>query len=215
MVAGRFGFMVERSCPERKCLRTLCEMRLYLPMPHIYLPDAPGFFGLMQRFPKTARPLTQLAESLLRGDSPLSAGERELIAAYVSARNGCRFCTGTHGATARHLLADHPGYERTVVDRVLEDGPDVAALPDPMAALLRLAAKTEEGGHAVTDDVVEQARAAGASEEAVHDAVLIAAAFGMFNRYIDGLDAPAPSDPDLYDEHGAHLAENGYRRAAA
>lgn len=184
-------------------------------MPHIDLPDAPGFFGLMQRFPKTAPPLTQLAESLLRGDSPLGAGERELIAAYVSVRNGCQFCTGTHGAAARHLLAERPEYDPAVVDHVLEDGPDAAVLPEPMASLLRLAAKTEEGGLAVTDDVVEQARAAGASEEAIHDTVLIAAAFGMFNRYIDGLDAPAPSDPDLYDEHGAHLAENGYRRAPA
>jgi len=183
-------------------------------MPHIDLPDAPGFFGLMQRFPKTAQPLTQLAGSLLRGPSPLSPGERELIAAYVSARNGCRFCTGIHGAAARHLFADDSAYDRAVVDRVLEEGPDAADISDTLTALLRLAAKTEDGGHAVTDDLVEQARTVGASDEAIHDTVLIAAAFGMFNRYIDGLDASVPADPETYDEHGARLAEHGYRQPA-
>lgn len=169
----------------------------------------------MQRFPKTASPLTQLAETLLRGPSPLSPGERELIAAYVSARNECRFCTGTHGAAARHLFADHPDYDSTVVEQVLEEGPDAAAVSETMTALLHLATATETNASAVTDDAVEQARAAGAGDEAIHDTVLIAAAFGMFNRYIDGLEAPAPSDPDVYDEHGARLAENGYRQSPA
>jgi len=184
-------------------------------MPHIHLPDAPGFFGLMQRFPKTAQPLTHLAESLLRGSSPLRPGERELIAAYVSAQNGCRFCTGTHSAAARHLFEDNPTYDSAVVDQVLEEGPDAAPVSEVMTALLHLAAATETGGHAVTDDVVDQARAAGASDEAIHDTVLIAAAFGMFNRYVDGLDAPLPPDSRTYDEHGAHLAENGYRQTPA
>ncbi|WP_103029922.1 carboxymuconolactone decarboxylase family protein [Salinibacter altiplanensis] len=184
-------------------------------MSHIDLPDAPGFFGLMQRFPKTAQPLTQLAESLLRGSSPLSPGERELIAAHVSAQNGCQFCEGTHGATARHLFAGNPNRDSETVARVLEEGPNATDVGDKLAALLRLATETEAGGEAVTDEIVEEARAAGAGDETIHDTVLIAAAFGMFNRYIDGLGAPVPSDLEVYDEHGAFLAENGYQQPSA
>ncbi len=70
-------------------------------MPHIDLPPLPGIAGLLAGFPETAGPLNALAETLLRGPSPLSARQRETIAATVSQRNHCTFCAQTHGAVAR------------------------------------------------------------------------------------------------------------------
>ena len=70
-------------------------------MPHIALnSDQPGIRGLLQYRPETGRPLSELAEVLLRGPSTLTRGERELIGAYVSALNDCRYCSSSHAAWA-------------------------------------------------------------------------------------------------------------------
>lgn len=88
-------------------------------MPHIDLPDGvPGIVAPMQKYPETAEHLSGLAQALLRGPSSLTPGERELIAAYTSAQNECEFCTGSHSATAQHLL----GESSEVVGQVIEDG---------------------------------------------------------------------------------------------
>ena len=163
-------------------------------MPHIDLPPLPGIAGLLAAHPGTAGPLNGLAEALLRGPSTLSAAQRETIAASVSRRNGCTFCAETHGAVARHLGA-----------------PDPAAEAEPMMrALLAIAEKVRVDGRSVTADDVARARAAGADDRAIHDPVLIAAAFSMFNRYVDGLATLTPPDPAMYDMRGRALARNGY-----
>jgi uncharacterized peroxidase-related enzyme len=177
-------------------------------MPHIDLPASPGLLGLLNRYPDTAGPLAALAESLLRGPSPLSVAERELIAGYVSDLNGCVFCAETHCATAEHLLGPDAG----LVDRVRAEG-DRAPAGARMRALLRIAATVRESGRAVTTEEIAAARAAGADDRAIHDTVLIAAAFCMFNRYVDGLATWTPTDQETYRRFGASLAENGYRLA--
>ena len=159
-------------------------------MPHIDLPPLPGIAALLAGHPHTAAPLNSLAETLLRGPSPLSPAERETIAAYVSRANNCTFCAETHGAVARHLGAEEPDARLT--------------------ALLAIAEKVRVDGRSVTSGDVAAARDAGATDQAIHDTVLIAAAFSMFNRYVDGLATLTPHNPEQYDHHARALAENGY-----
>ena len=174
-------------------------------MAHIPLPEGqPGIRGLMSFRPETALPLNQLVEVLLQGPSTLSKGERELIATYVSSLNHCRYCSSIHGAIAKAHLKDG-----NIVARVKSD-PETAPVSDKLKALLRIAEKVQMGGGSVSDQDVAAAREEGATDVEIHDAVLIAAAFCMFNRYVDGLATWAPDDPRLYDQMGEHRAEMGY-----
>ncbi|HMB90357.1 MAG TPA: peroxidase-related enzyme [Rhodothermales bacterium] len=175
-------------------------------MPHIDLPKgAPGIVGPLQQYPKTAKHLLGLAQELLRGESTLTPGERELIAAYVSSKNNCYFCTHSHSAAARHLLGDNTD----LVEQV-KLGLVSARVSEKMKALLHIAGKVQQGERSVSEEDVARARAEGATDKELHDSVLIAAAFCMYNRYVDGLTTWTPSDEDLYDRHGARLAANGY-----
>lgn len=175
-------------------------------MPHIPLQDdLPGIRGLVAYRPDTGRLLYELAEALLRSESTLSQADRELIAAYVSSRNECRFCTSSHAAASRHLYGDRA----PVVDAVIEDL-ESAPVSEQLRTLLRIAGKVQQNGRLVTEDDVAAARAEGATDREIHDTVLIAAAFSMFNRYVDGLATWAPEDPAAYAEMGAHMAEQGY-----
>ncbi|MEV4560292.1 peroxidase-related enzyme [Kitasatospora sp. NPDC049285] len=175
-------------------------------MPHIALPSpAPGVRGLFSVKPETGRRMNELAEQLLRGKSPLTTAERELIGTYVSSRNETRYCTDAHGATAAELLDG----DTALVEAVKADL-DTAPLSDLMRALLRLAGQVAVSGLAVSPEDIATARAAGADDETIHDTVLIAAAFCMFNRYVDGLAAITPDDPAVYRATGAYLATNGY-----
>ena len=175
-------------------------------MAHIKLPDGvPGILGPMIAYPETQKPLSALAEALLRGPSSLTSAERELIAAYVSSGNECQFCTQSHAAAARV----HYGAQRKVVDHVLADAHTAPVTPK-MKALLVIADKVRRDGRLVTAADVERARTEGADDKAIHDTVLIAAAFCMFNRYVDGLGTWASSDPAAYEESGLRLANQGY-----
>jgi uncharacterized peroxidase-related enzyme len=176
-------------------------------MPHIALPEgAPGIIGPMLAYPETEKPLNDLAEALLRGPSSLSPAERELIACYVSSRNACHFCADTHGAVARHLFGKNEGH---VVDSV-RSNLEAAPVSDKLRALLQIAGKVQQSGRYVSEEDVRRARDEGADDKAIHDTVLIAAAFSMFNRYVDGLATIAPQDPSMYDQIGLRLAQGGY-----
>jgi len=175
-------------------------------MPHITLNSAePGIRGLLRYRPETARPLSELAEVLLRGPSTLTRGERELIAAYVSALNDCRYCASAHSACAAAQL---PG-GMTVVEQVRAD-PAAAPVSAKLKALLEIAAATRDSGHAVTAEQIARARAAGATDVEIHDTVLIAAVFCMFNRYVDGLATTTPNDPAAYAAGAQQLITRGY-----
>jgi uncharacterized peroxidase-related enzyme len=165
----------------------------------------PGIRGLLAYRPQTGRVLSDLAEVLLRAPNSLSPGERELIAAQVSAANGCAYCTGSHSATAAAQLAGG----RDLVERVRAD-PDTAPVPARLRALLRVAEAVRVSGHEVTAELVQAARAEGATDAEIHDTVLIAAAFCMYNRYVDGLGAFAPTDPAIYEAGARRLIEQGY-----
>ncbi|NHA03582.1 peroxidase-related enzyme [Mucilaginibacter sp. HC2] len=176
-------------------------------MPLINLPsEFPGIRSLFMYRPETAAPLNHLVQTLLHDPHPsLSAGERELIATYVSSLNTCKYCTTIHGAIAKHQL----GNNAEIVSSVIAD-PETAPVSDKLKALLNIAAKVQSGGKNVTPDDVERARNTGASDIDIHDTVLIAAAFCMYNRYVDGLATWQPDNDELYDKMGEQRAREGY-----
>jgi uncharacterized peroxidase-related enzyme len=179
-------------------------------MPHIQLPEGlPGITGPLAFRPETATPLLALAEVLLRGPSTLTSGEREMIATLVSARNDCYFCQTSHRAAAAHHLSGN----YALVDAVRADYQSAPVSPK-LKALLAIAAKVQRSGKNVTSEDIAQARQEGATDLEIHDTVLIAAAFCMYNRYVDGLATVTPVDPRRYDEMGALMAKEGYVRTA-
>ena len=148
--------------------------------------------------------MTALTDVLMRAPNSLGQAERELIAASVSARNGCVFCRESHAAIAACYLQDE-----ALVAQVVQD-PERAAVSDKLKALLALAARVQQGGLAVRHEDVGRARGAGATDLEIHDTVLIAATFCMFNRYVDGLAAWTPEDPEGYRQRARLVAEHGY-----
>jgi uncharacterized peroxidase-related enzyme len=165
----------------------------------------PGITGLMQFRPQTAKPLNDLAETLLRAPNSLPAGERELIAAYVSGLNECNFCCASHSAFAAAQLDTG----MTLVDQVRGDL-DSAPISAKLRALLHIARAVQADGRTVTPDLIGAARAEGATDVEIHDAVLIAAAFCMFNRYVDGLGTVAADGHEVYAQIAKQIVEVGY-----
>jgi uncharacterized peroxidase-related enzyme len=175
-------------------------------MAHIALPQGlPGISGGFAFRPETAKPMRELAHILLHEPGSLTPGERELIATYVSSQNDCYFCQTSHGAAA----ASHLGGEETVL-QVKTDFQSAPITPK-LKALLAIAGKVQQDGKRVLPEDVERARSEGATDIEIHDTVLIAAAFCMYNRYVDGLGTWQPRDHAMYAEMGQHLAEHGYR----
>jgi len=177
-------------------------------MAHIKLTnEQPGIRGLLEMFKDTAKPLTDLANSILVRETPtFSKAERETVANYVSYLNGCVFCSESHAAVADHL------WGKPISKQVWEN-PTASPISPRLKTLLAIAAKVRGDAKSVTASDVAAAISAGATERDVHDTVLIAAAFCLYNRYVDGLGtfAPARGDP-AYAGMGKHLAENGYSR---
>ena len=179
-------------------------------MPHIPLPpDLPGIRGAMAFRPETARPMNALVEILLQGPSTLTKGERELIATYVSSRNCTQYCHNIHGAIA----AAHLGGNETLVKQVKTDFTQAEISPK-LKALLVIAGKVQQDGKLVTAADVEAARKEGATDLEIHDTVLIAASFCMYNRYVDGLGTTQPADEAFYRERGKRVAQDGYVRVS-
>jgi uncharacterized peroxidase-related enzyme len=175
-------------------------------MPHVSLGnDLPGITSLFAYRPETALPLSELAEILLRSPSTLTRGDRELIASYVSSLNECSFCTDSHAAFAAAQLPSG----MTLVDKVRAD-PGSAPIDGKLRALLRIAAAVQRGGKNVRGQDVKAARDEGASDQEIHDTVLIAAAFCMYNRYVDGLATTLPEDPAGYAAAAEVIVNEGY-----
>ncbi len=175
-------------------------------MAYIELPEGlPGIRGAMAFRPETARPLNDLVEFLLHAPNTLTQGERELIATYVSSENDCYYCQTIHGAIAAASL----GGDEVLVKKVKVDFWN-AEISDKLKALLVIAGQVQKGGKHVTSEAVANAKASGATDTEIHDTVLIAAAFCMFNRYVDGLGTTQPRDEAMYRERGKMVARDGY-----
>lgn len=175
-------------------------------MPYINVDnDLPGIRSLMAFRPETAEPLSALAEVLLREETGLSRADRELIATYTSYLNDCFYCNHSHGEIAVCYLNG----DRGLVDAVRHNYQE-AAISEKLKALLQIAGKVQQGGKSVLTSDVENARQRGATDRDIHDTVLIAAAFCMFNRYVDGLATIAPQDLSSYPLRARLIVETGY-----
>jgi len=174
-------------------------------MPHIKLPeDLPGISSGFAFRPETAKPMRELANILLHEPNSLTPGERELIAVHVSARNHCHFCYSSHAAVASSHLGDASVAEKVKADYLS------APVSPKLKALLAIAGKVQQDGKLVTTADVDAARKQGATDLEIHDTVLIAAAFSMYNRYVDGLGTWQPENPAMYAQMGEQLAKAGY-----
>jgi uncharacterized peroxidase-related enzyme len=175
-------------------------------MPHINVDEnLPGIRSLMAFSPETATPMGELANLLLRSNEGLTMAERELIAAHVSYLNDCFYCQQSHGAIAVCYLDGNT----ELVEQVKKDYAH-ADISEKLKALLSIAASVQKGGKFVTTGQVEAAKKLGATDKDVHDTVLIAAAFCMFNRYVDGLASNTPTDLSSYPLRARQIAEKGY-----
>jgi uncharacterized peroxidase-related enzyme len=178
-------------------------------MPYISIEEhLPGVTGLIEYNQETGNALRGLTQLLLRGPSTLSEAERELIATIVSHRNKCVYCTTSHSAAADAFLGEHQTSE--LVKNDLQSAP----VSEKMKALLSIASQVQESGKNVKTETVEKAKAEGATESEIHDTVLIAALFCLYNRYVDGLATIAPSDPQYYRDMAERLKTKGYNRPA-
>ena len=176
-------------------------------MPYIPVEEhLPGITGLLEYRKDSAQPIRELTQLLLRGHSTLTEGERELIATVVSHGNECRFCTTAHAETADLLLGD------TSTTRKVREDIESAPVSEKMKALLTIAKQVQQGGKHVTEASVQRAKNAGATDLEIHDCVLIAALFCLYNRYVDGLATLEPQDPEYYKALAGRLTTNGYRR---
>jgi uncharacterized peroxidase-related enzyme len=174
-------------------------------MPYIPLNEKlPGITGLLNYRQDTALPIRELTQILLRGESSLTEGERELIATVVSQENGCAFCTAAHTA-----IADLYNGDPEISARAKED-PETAPLSEKMKALLQIARAVQKNGKLVTQQMIQRARDHGATDLELHDTVLIAALFSLYNRYVDGLASITPEDPAFYSRLGQILLDKGY-----
>lgn len=168
--------------------------------------DLPGIRGPMQYSPATGEALNNIAEILLHDENnKLSRGDREMIGAYVSALNDCYFCQNVHGAMAQHYYS----CDMQFIDGIKND-PDSMPISAKLKALLSIAGSVQKGGKHVTTAQIEKAKSEGATDKEIHDTVLIAAAFCMFNRYVDGLNTWAPQDRQVYVDRAPMRAADGY-----
>ncbi|MDU8912638.1 peroxidase-related enzyme [Aestuariicoccus sp. MJ-SS9] len=162
------------------------------------LPEAPKLSDVFRRFPDTVRPLLELTDAVMRRDSALTVGERELIAAYVSGLNACRFCMDGHEVYARAH-----GVDPALIAALLDD-PEGADIDGRLRPLLAYVAKLTREPSKMVEADAQAVYAAGWTEEALYDAIQTCALFNLMNRVIEGTGVP-PMLPDPDRPEGAPL----------
>lgn len=144
------------------------------------LPESPVLADVFKRFPQGVWQLCEFHDVRLRGNSPLSVAERELIAAYVSGLNACNFCFNAHSNIAAMYGVDTGLYEKLMAD------PTQADIDAKLLPLLAYVKKLTEAPSKVTAKDAEAVYAAGWDEQALFDAVTVCALFNFMNRIIEG-----------------------------
>jgi uncharacterized peroxidase-related enzyme len=176
------------------------------------LPDVPGIGVAMRLTPGLGVHLRGLADELLVHDFPgatLQRAEREMLATAVSAANDCFFCMDSHGAFATALLERTGAAEQAPLIDVIKHGTSDGFTPK-MQALLHIARTVRRDSLDLTSGDVQSALDAGATDGDVQLAVLIASAFSMYNRMVDGLRARTPAAAEAYRARAGEIAERGY-----
>ena len=180
------------------------------------LPDVPGIGAAMRLTPNLGLHLRGLADELLVNDFPgatLRRDERELLATAASAANDCFFCMDSHGAFATALLERGGATERLPLIDIVKTGSS-DGLDPKMRTLLDIARTVGRDPLQLTSEDVAAAYDAGATDADVQLAVLIAAAFSMYNRMVDGFRARTSGDPAAYRGRAGEIAERGYSAPA-
>jgi uncharacterized peroxidase-related enzyme len=154
--------------------------------------------------PETMQHLSHLTQGIMRQPASITAGMRELIAAYTSYQNECRFCTKAHAAAASELLGDE-----ALVWSALKDL-DSSPLEARDKALLRFVGKVTTNLPGVVGEDVAAVRAAGWDDEAIYFAISACALFNFYNRWITATGVPEMS-PEAHRLQGKNLAR-GYVR---
>jgi uncharacterized peroxidase-related enzyme len=176
------------------------------------LPDIPGIGVAMRLTPALGVHLRGLADAVLVNDFPgatIRREERELLATAVSAANDCFYCMDSHGAFATALLEQRGALDRAPLVDVVKTGSS-EGFDVKMQALLHVARTVRRDPLELTDADVAVALEAGATDADVQLAVLIASAFSMYNRLVDGFRARTPPTPEAYRERASEIAEHGY-----
>ena len=166
------------------------------------LPDRAVLRDVFAAFPHTSRPLLDYHQALLRGPSPFSVAERELLAAYVSGLNACDYCHGVHTATAQAFGIQ----AETLAARL--DHIDAAPVDPPMKPVLRYVRTLTQTPSRMTAADAETVFAAGWDERALYDAVSVCALFSFMNRLVEGLGIQA--DAGYFGVAAERLASQGY-----
>jgi uncharacterized peroxidase-related enzyme len=166
------------------------------------LPPKASLLDVFKTFPETCKPLIEFHEALLRGPSPFSEMERELIAAYVSGLNRCRYCHGVHTATAE-LLGAPPGLAKRLIESI-----DLAAAPKKLRPVLRYAQKLTRDPASITRMDAEAIFAEGWNETALYHTIAVTALFNFMNRLVEGLGIEL--DPAYIPGAAQRLADRGY-----
>jgi uncharacterized peroxidase-related enzyme len=176
------------------------------------LPEAPGILTAIRLTPNLGIHLRGLADELLVNDFPgatISRGERELLATAVSAANDCFYCMDSHGAFANAVFERSGAGEAMDLIEGIKLG-ESDGLDPKMTALVAIARIVRRDALALTAADVSTATEAGASDGDVQLAVLIASAFSMYNRMVDGFRAATPPTAEVYRERAVEIADHGY-----
>jgi uncharacterized peroxidase-related enzyme len=180
------------------------------------LPDVPGILAAIRLTPGLGVHLRGLADELLVNDFPgatLVRAEREMLATAVSAGNDCFYCMDSHGAFATALLEKTGDHDRLALIDEIKSGSS-SGLDPKMQALLHISRTVRREPRDLTSADVDAALGAGATDADVQLAVLIAAAFSMYNRMVEGFRARTAPTPEAYRSRAAEIADFGYSSPA-
>ncbi len=166
------------------------------------LPADATVFHVWNAHPEIYAPLARVTQAIMRGDSPLTPGERELIASYVSGLNACQYCAGGHAAAAEAF-----GIDEGFLGRVLEDF-DASGVDAKLEPVLAYVKKLTLTPSRMTQADADAVYAAGWDETALHDAIAVCCMFNFMNRLVDGHGVAA--NPEVFAERGKRHMELGY-----
>jgi uncharacterized peroxidase-related enzyme len=176
------------------------------------LPDVPGILAAIRLTPGLGIHLRGLADELLVNDFPgatIERHEREMLATATSAANDCFYCMDSHGAFATALIERSGSLDLVPLIDEIKRGSS-AGLDPKMQALVHISRTVRRQPLDLTAADVDAAQAAGASDADVQLAILIAAAFSMYNRMVDGFRAKTPPTAEAYRSRAGEIAEHGY-----
>ncbi|MEM9623569.1 MAG: peroxidase-related enzyme [Pseudomonadota bacterium] len=163
-----------------------------------------GVADVFLRSPDTYRSLLNFLEVVMVGESALSKIEREVLAARVSAINGCNFCVQAHVATLAAMGT--PQSQLTL----LKESECTVFGSSPFQCLLSFAEKLTRTPDQIVQRDIDLLTQSGLSEQSVEDAINVVALFNYVNRLVDAFGVTG--NPRYFENVGQALARDGYAK---